>query len=40
MRVLYSIILVLMTTSSLYAQEKRVRDHGIEIGVLKTGRNR
>lgn len=38
MRITVSIILVLMATSSLHAQEKRVRDHGIEIGVLKTGK--
>ena len=33
------LLICLIASSSLYAQNKRVRDYGIEIGVLKPGQN-
>ena len=39
MKTLSFLLLSLVLSSSLHAQKKRLRDHGIEIGVLKTGQN-
>ena len=40
MKVKFSIlIIVIMIVSEMNSQQKRLRDHGVEIGVLKTGEN-
>jgi D-aminopeptidase len=33
----FILMLIIMISTSLFSQQKRVRDYGIEIGVLKTG---
>lgn len=38
MKVKYLIIILMAINHSLFSQEKRARDYGIEIGVLKTGK--
>lgn len=35
----YLLIVFIMITTQLFSQNKRLRDHGIEIGVLRTGLN-
>ena len=40
MKVKFSILItVIMIVSDMNSQQKRLRDHGVEIGVLKTGEN-
>jgi D-aminopeptidase len=37
-KTLFSLVITLLVSSSLFSQNKRARDYGIEIGVLKTGK--